>query len=112
MPMPCSARADLHAQDARNRGPGARGERDAATVFLRLLARDDRGAHEAAAQSLQRLGRQRGDATRRERKLCPLVVEAERERSEDLTSQPARANAVARVAEPVMNARAGNGPEE
>ena len=48
-------------------------------------------------------GRQRRDSPRRQRQGRPLVVAAERKRGEDLSTEPARSNAVSRVAEAVVD---------
>src|SRR5262249_915350 len=63
----------------------------------------DRATDDAAAEALQRLGRQRRDAARGERQRRPLVGAAGRERREDLSAEPARAHAGARKPEAVGN---------
>src|SRR5216684_525431 len=107
-----SARTDLHAEHAGKAGNGADAEPRATSIFLGFLAGDDRRAHEPAPEALQWLGRKRGNATRGERQMRPLVVTSGRERGEDLPAEPARPDAVPGVAEPVMDARAGHGAEE
>src|SRR5205823_1090009 len=72
----------------------------------------DRRAHEPSADPAQRLGRQRRHVPRREREPYPLVVGGERERREDLPAEPARPDAVARIAGAVVDAGARLGAEE
>ena len=88
-------------------------ERRAAARLVRLLDRQNRPAHERrrrgsgparAAAAAAALPRAAGATTRR--------PSAEHERGEDLSAEPARADAVARVAGAVVDPRAGHGREE
>src|SRR5439155_5305819 len=97
-------RPDLHAQQAWQRRANPSWQCWPPPFLVGLLAGEDRTPHEAATQPLQRLRRERRDAARCERERRPLVVEAERQRRQDLAAEPARADAVAGVAEPEVDA--------
>src|SRR5207248_6948646 len=104
--------ADLNAQEAREPSHRLRRKRRPSPFLLRRLAGHDRGADEAAAEPRQRLRRETRDAPGRERERRPLVVAAGRERREDLAAEPARPDAMARIAGAEVDALAGDGAEE
>ena len=74
--------------------------------------RGSRAGDRRAAEVAHRLGREPRRLPAGEREPRPLVVCAEDERGEDLAAEPARADAVARVARPVVDPRARHGAEE
>src|SRR5207248_3154117 len=70
-----------------------------------------RGAHDAAAETLDRLRRQRTNATVDQWQARQLVLDPEGEPREDLAPEPAGTDAVARVTGPVVDAGVRKGAE-